>query len=744
MKTYHVALLLLLFTGLFFYEPLTNPDELLYSPGSDIVFYHYNLQRMKHNVFQDTGELLKWNPLYTIGISAVNDPESFLFYPPFLLSYIIQPAFVFTLLVILHIFLAGLFTYLYTRKIGLQQLPALIAAIIFMFSGKIMSHLFAGHIVFTGIAYTPLLLLLIEHYIEKKKLLYSLLFSAVLALQIISSHPQLILYSTLIVGIYWVVRILQEKKLTKKIIQPSAIMLAAVIFAIILSAFYFLPAGEGASLSSRTSPTYEFLSQFSLPPSHLITLLSPHFFGTPTTHTYWGTLNFWELSIFIGIIPLLLALVGLTRKSKYRWLFAGIALLTLIIALGKFTPLYHIITLLPGFNLFRAPARILFLFSLATAVLAGFGIQHIIENRNKQLLKILSIISILAIIATIGASFLTPTLTTYGQNLVQQRIDLGILPTEGPYSRSPEYYKENVSLVLQQILQDMLIATILLVVFTTLLYALQNKKTTKKAFLTITAIILIAELFIYGIPFIDAKPIDEIYNKDSVISTLQTHSSVRSYDPTFQYPAWKAQFYNLDIIDTGANGVSAEYVRYIQEADHHPQLLDLLNVGFIIETKDNKVVATPRTTLPRAFLVPHAKPSKNPLGIITSDVFNPKTSVVLSTTPSTPLTNPGTYQPALIHQTSPNHFAVTIQNQHPGYLFVSEQYHPGWKAYDNGKETRILQANSIFRAVYLEAGQHVVTFNYEPEAFSTGSKISAIAIVLLIMTLIWIRKRKLY
>jgi hypothetical protein len=740
MKTTHIVLLLIILTGIFFYQPLTNPDELLYSPGSDIVFYHYNLQRMKHNTFQDSGELLKWNPLYTIGISAVNDPESFLFYPPFLLSYIMQPAFVFTFVVMLHIFLAGLFTYLYTRKIGLQQFPALISAIIFMFSGKIMSHLFAGHIVFTGIAYTPLLLLLIEEYLEKKKLIYPILFSGILALQIISSHPQLLLYSTFIVGIYWLVRTLQENKKPNLALKPSLIMLAAVIFSLTLAAFYILPTGEGASLSSRASPTYEYLSQFSLPPTHLITLLSPHFFGTPTTHTYWGALNFWELSIFLGILPLLLALIGLSQKNKYRWLFSGIAILTILIALGKFTPLYHLITQIPGFHLFRAPARILFLFTLAASVLAGFGIQKILSQKNEKLLKILTIISILAIISTIGASLLTPTLTNYGQNLVQDKIDAGILKTTGPFSRSASYYLENVSTVLQQILKDMLLATIVLVAFTTTLFAFQHKKATKQTFLTIVAIIIIAELFIYGMPFIDAKPIDEIYSQDNIITALQTNPTARSYDPTYQYPAWKAQFYDLDMVDSGANSVSAEYVRYIEEADHHPILLDLLNVGFIINNENNEFTVESRETLPKAFLVPNAKPSTNPLGLITSDIFNPKTSIILSEKPTTPLNNPGEYTPAVIEQSSPNHFKIKINNENPGYLFVSEQFHPGWKATTNNQPLQILRANSIFRAVYIEAGTNEITFSYQPQVFKRGIIISIISMFILIASILYFRK----
>jgi len=53
-------------------------------------------------------------------------------------------------------------------------------------------------------------------------------------------------------------------------------------------------------------------------------------------------------------------------------------------------------------------------------------------------------------------------------------------------------------------------------------------------------------------------------------------------------------------------------------------------------------------------------------------------------------------------------------------LFLSDTAYPGWKAFVNGIETKWFPANLSFRALYLEAGEHVVEFKYIPKSFWSG------------------------
>lgn len=64
-----------------------------------------------------------------------------------------------------------------------------------------------------------------------------------------------------------------------------------------------------------------------------------------------------------------------------------------------------------------------------------------------------------------------------------------------------------------------------------------------------------------------------------------------------------------------------------------------------------------------------------------------------------------------------------------GFLFTSEIYYPGWKAYVDGKESKIYKANYIFRAVYLTPGSHTIVFKYEPFSFKIGLCVSLLALL---------------
>ena len=86
------------------------------------------------------------------------------------------------------------------------------------------------------------------------------------------------------------------------------------------------------------------------------------------------------LNLFVAFLPLaalLLALVGAWhwRQDRAVWPVLLLAGLGLFLALGRFNPAYWLLARLPGFDLFRAPARWLELYALGVALLAGCGLD---------------------------------------------------------------------------------------------------------------------------------------------------------------------------------------------------------------------------------------------------------------------------------------------------------------------------------------------------------------------------------
>jgi uncharacterized membrane protein YfhO len=94
---------------------------------------------------------------------------------------------------------------------------------------------------------------------------------------------------------------------------------------------------------------------------------------------------------------------------------------------------------------------------------------------------------------------------------------------------------------------------------------------------------------------------------------------------------------------------------------------------------------------------------------------------------------------AKIVKYEPSKVVIETEIQKPGMLFLADSYYPGWKAFDNGKEIKILRANYLFRAVHLDKGKHTVVFAYNPISFRLGLIISTFTFGILMM--VWWKKR---
>src|SRR5207249_831248 len=116
--------------------------------------------------------------------------------------------------------------------------------------------------------------------------------------------------------------------------------------------------------------------------------LLPYFFR-PDRGAYWGLWGADETTMYLGIAPLMLALVALLHlRSRIVLLLGLVALASLILALGDYLPikLYGLIWSLPGFSMMRVPARFGLFFVLAGALLSGYGADWLARRpwRNER------------------------------------------------------------------------------------------------------------------------------------------------------------------------------------------------------------------------------------------------------------------------------------------------------------------------------------------------------------------------
>ena len=89
-----------------------------------------------------------------------------------------------------------------------------------------------------------------------------------------------------------------------------------------------------------------------------------------------------------------------------------------------------------------------------------------------------------------------------------------------------------------------------------------------------------------------------------------------------------------------------------------------------------------------------------------------------------------------ITQYDENHAAFVVSTDKPAYFFLSDVYHPDWRATVNGDPAPIEVANYTFRAIYLEPGRHIITMIFQPSGWIAGVVATSIALFTLIMVII--------
>jgi hypothetical protein len=139
--------------------------------------------------------------------------------------------------------------------------------------------------------------------------------------------------------------------------------------------------------------------------------------------------------------------------------------------------------------------------------------------------------------------------------------------------------------------------------------------------------------------------------------------------------------------------------------------------------------------LPRSFIVTQADVPKNDeeiLATLSDPLFDFRSRVLLEddtalwpiSSRRTAREKPGT---AEIESYLPSAIRIRTDSQSDGYLVLTDNYYPGWKALVDGQPQSIYRANYTFRAIPISAGQHQVQFLYDPLSFKLGLSVTIIS-----------------
>jgi hypothetical protein len=138
--------------------------------------------------------------------------------------------------------------------------------------------------------------------------------------------------------------------------------------------------------------------------------------------------------------------------------------------------------------------------------------------------------------------------------------------------------------------------------------------------------------------------------------------------------------------------------------------------------------------VPRAYVAGTSIFTTSPLETLSwmaSPTFDASENVILAADPgaSPAVHGSGPAGQVEITKRQPNKVTLTADLSRPGYVVLLDRYDSDWHAKIDGRETPVMRANQLFRAVYAEPGQHVIIFYYRQRGLLAGMLISILTLV---------------
>jgi len=686
-----------------------------------------------------SGQIPFWNPYSFAGTLHLANYQSAVLSPFNLLFFILPFLTAWNFLVLLQSLLAGLFTYLYGKSIRLSNQASLLSSISFMFCGFLttwMGYATLGY----SILFLPLALLAIEKYFSSDKHIYLFLLALTFPLSFFSGHFQISIYFGVLVFTYLIFKLITTGD-KKNIFFISLYFLIGII----LTLPQVLPSIEAYAQSLRSSI---FMKAEVIPWGYLPTFLAPDFYGNPVTRNDWFG-HYAEWNAYLGLIPLMLGFYSITliRKQKYIIYFLLISIGAILLSFQ--TPFIELLIALkiPVLST-SAASRIIVLFSFSFAILAGFGLDKLLEDiKRKNIKLIFGWLSVFVLVFLCLWLVVLLKLFIPLDKIIVARQNL-LLPTVLAFLM---FVVATVSMLMTNLKKGFLInifviALLLIVAFD--MYRFVAKWMPKDPQSLAYPAIPIAKEFTklsgsyrftsnlgseatvyYRLPVLEGY--DAVYNQryGEFVSALQAGDVGESPRSVVIFP--KNGIYTGQAI----NLLGIKYVIHKKADDHASWTLPFWNYKqgtfeLIYDDASYQILEN-KDVFPRAFFVDKFQIEKNPQEII-NKLFatNLQKEVILEENPQQAITGTGTVN---ISSYASNKIVLKTVTNGNSLLFLSDSYSKDWKVKIDGKEAKIYRADYDFRAVFVPGGNHEVVFEYDPIFFKIGVLLAFLGLAVIIL-----------
>lgn len=733
-----------LLTGLLFLSGFVFMGGMLFLPdgeiiaGSDLHWIFRATGAFAAEAWQQ-GQMPLWNPYIFLGLPQFAEPQLSTFYPPMWLLAVASPAFTFAFLYGLHIGLAAAGGYVLLRQLGGKWSGALLTGVIIGYMPFMLVRIYAGHFPhLMTLAYMPWLLAAATWAAARPHWARAVLAAIPLALAMLAGYAPFFpfLVGGVTIWFFWLAFGAWRDNGRSAGLRVLGQWLIVGVSAGLMAAVQLLPTLQFTLLSSRVAGAdYAFASSLSLPFWALLRFFLPEAYGAAFgSPAYWAPdvlPTYWEYMIYVGILPLLLLLLGIVYSSQRRWFWLGLALLGLLLALGPAAALHRLFyEFVPGFGLFRVPARFIYFFGLGTAVVAGFAFDYWFDlppEKWRQLKRWLR--AILLIFLTIAGAAIVASLLLQAAQTEMMSV-------------------QRLSNLTNQLLRLALWGTLALLL---LLVGYGKKRGVVVAF---AVLLLLADLWGYGRSFLVSQ--EDVPEIAWVLADLVLPEERED----FRVLAEKLGNGNILVDLFAVDG----YDDFRTETGHKLSLLALedervarmLSARYFLELYNAEPTTTPgwvtltepagvriyerEDALPRTWLVYDvraAADTQEALSLIAAPELDFTKTAVVQVLPDTSCDiQPGASGTAQITHYGNEEVVVLANSEATGWLVLNDLYYPGWQATVDGETVPIQPTNYGLRGVCVPAGAHEVVFRFAPPVFWIGLALSVVGWLLALVAFV--------
>ena len=343
--------------------------------------------------------------------------------PGFLLAHVVPVAKFPDINYILHVMLMGVTGYYLVHDMTRQRFAALAGGLFLALQPHVVSHILPGHTGhFPMVGYIPGTVLFLRRAVHLRSVCYWGLAGLFFGLSVSAGTHDVCFFFALFLTAYGLFLLFQQRHNAGTGTRPvartavgmalalaiaSAIGYQAIFCNLIQQVRRSSPQEDASGIPAMTAEqSWFWATQWSVPVVEAIDFAIPGFFGWGSSdpkNPYRGRIgqtegyakhkqgmrNLNDVNNYLGAVIMLGILLAVLhgRRNSEMWFFLTAALVTCLLAFGKYGPLYRLFYAIPYAGTIRNPIKWFYVTSLCAGVLGSMGLASAAEGRKGELRK---------------------------------------------------------------------------------------------------------------------------------------------------------------------------------------------------------------------------------------------------------------------------------------------------------------------------------------------------------------------